>query len=353
MRAAFRDNLRWLVDRFAGGNITAFAQGVGVRSWVLDAWLKDGYIPNVHGLLQLSRKLNTAPVHLILPGELKRRVDTERIGKMMRDSPGYRKRFPGAAEIRRALRSAARQMPPVPLAHVAQKLGFANAMSLYEVDAKLCKRVTENYWKYPGAYWWRQRGAKPICSVEAMKEALEDAPVEDEPPSTKRLASRLGYADARLMWNRFPELCRAITAKRRMWKDGLPARTLPVIEKALLEEPPPSLQGIARRLCIRHRATLTKYCPGLQPKLAERQCAFRRAREAQRKATLEEALAENPAPPLAEVAKRLRLSECTLAAQFHDLSAAICTRYRQHNYSGHRPVRLRSGGPLVPNLEEA
>jgi len=68
-------------------------------------------------------------------------------------------------------------------------------------------------------------------------------------------------------------------------------------------------------------------------KLAARRTAFHRARAAERRAVLEQALTENSAPSLADIAKRLRLSKSVLCVQFHDLCAAIGERYRMR-FSG-------------------
>jgi AraC-like DNA-binding protein len=333
MRTAFRENLAWLVERFADGNITAFAQATSMSFFVLDAWLKGEYIPRLDGLLRLSAKLKTLPINLISPEATRVSVDAELIERMMRDSPGNRKRFPDAAEIRRELQAGATQVPPPPLTRLAHQLGFADVARLYQIDGELCKRIASNHRDYPGSYWWRQKGAKPICSFEAMKEALESALMADNPPSTKHLSKQLGYADDRLMRNRFPELCKAVSAKRRKWNAALPARIRPAIEEALLEDPPPSLLQIARRVGISTPTTLKRYCPAVTPKLAARRTAFCRARAAQRRAVLEQALTENLAPSLADVAKRLRVSKSALCVQFHDLCSAIGERYRMR-FSG-------------------
>jgi AraC-like DNA-binding protein len=343
IRTAFRENLQWLAERFAGGNFTAFAQGVSMNFSVLYPWLKGEYIPCLDGLLQLCEKLNTSPMHLLSPGGIMQNVDAERIERMMRNGPGHRKRFPDAAEIHRELQAAARQVPPPPLTRLAHRLGFEDAARLYQVDANLCKRISRNYRRSPCSYWWRQKEAQPICSVERMKEALETALMADNPPSTKHLSIRLGYADDRLMRNRFPDLCAAIGLKRRDWKSSLPVRIRPAIQEALLEDPPPSLLQIARRVGIDTITTLKKHCPSLPHKLAARQAAFGHARDAHRRAVLEQALTENPAPCLAAVAKRLRLSRCTLNVQFHDLCAAIGERYRSRfsEVTGRRQAGIR------------
>ena len=99
-RTVFRKNLQWLVEGFAGGNATAFAQGLAMNFFVLDSWRKGEYLPCLDGLLELSEKLNTKLVNLILPGGLIGNVDVSRIERMMRDGSGNRKSFPNAAEIR-------------------------------------------------------------------------------------------------------------------------------------------------------------------------------------------------------------------------------------------------------------
>jgi hypothetical protein len=328
MRTAFRKNLQWLVERFAGGNLTALAQGVSMSFSVLDAWLKVECLPCLDGLLQLCEKLNIKPVNLLLPGELIRSVDADRMERLMRDGRGNRKRFPNRAEIRRELQAAVKQVPPPSLTRIADRLGFQDVASLYQVDVNLCKCISKNYRESADSYWWRRQEAKPICSVEKMKKTLKTALRADNPPSTKHLSRRLGYADDRLMRKRFPAFCAGVSAKRMKWKASLPARIRPSIEKALLEDLPPSLIEIARQNGIGTVATLKKYCPALKRKLATRQAAFRNARNARRRAALEQALTESPVPSLTVVAKQLRVSKAQLRAQFHDLCAGLGKRYR-------------------------
>jgi transcriptional regulator with XRE-family HTH domain/AraC-like DNA-binding protein len=328
MRAAFRKNLRGLVDRFAAGNATAFAQGLSISYSILDGWLNGKSAASLDGLLQLSENLNIAPINLITPGSALRNVDVKQIEKLMHDGPGHRRRFPNGAEIRRVLQEASKQVPPPPLTRLAHKLGFQDASRLYQIDAKLCRLIAKNYREFADSYWWRQPGAQPICTIEEMRDALEAALAADDPPSTKHLSRGLGYADDRLMRNRFPDLCVAVGAKRRKWKASLPARIRPTIEKALAEDPPPSLMQIAKRVGIGTLKALKKYYPNLQQKVASRQAAFRRARDRQRRMALEKALTENPAPCLANVAKRLRISKATLSSGFYNLCEAIGERYR-------------------------
>jgi hypothetical protein len=171
-RTAFRENLQWLVERFAGGNISAFAHALSMNFFVLNKWLKGECLPCLDGLLQLSEKMNTKKlINLVLPGGLIRSVDAdriERIERMMREGPGNHKHFPNAAEIRGELQAATKQVPPPPLTGVAHRLGFKDRGSLYRVDANLCKRISKNYRKSADSYWWRQQGAKPICSSKEL-----------------------------------------------------------------------------------------------------------------------------------------------------------------------------------------
>jgi hypothetical protein len=100
----------------------------------------------------------------------------------MRHGSGNRKSFPNAAEIRRELQAAAKEAPPPPLTGIARRLGFKYVASLQRVDTNLCKRISKNYRKSADSRWWRRKGAKPICSVEKMKKALEIALTADNPP---------------------------------------------------------------------------------------------------------------------------------------------------------------------------
>ena len=327
MRTAVRKNLRDLVGRFTAGNAAAFAQGLSISYSILDGWLRGEFVARMDNLLQLSEKLNVAPIHLITPESALRNVDAEKVERTMRDGPGHRKRFPKANEILRLLREALKQVPPPSLAALAHTLGFQDVSRLYQLDVELCRSIAKRYRGSAGSYWWRRRGAKRICTIEEMRISLETAMAADNPPSTKHLSRRLGYADDRLIRNKFPELCAAVTAKRRKWRAGLPARIRPVIEESLAQEPPPSLMQIAKRIGVRTLKTLKKHRPTLPQELASRQVAFRLAESRQRRTVLESVLTENPAPCLAEVAKRLRLSKARLRTSCHDLCDDITERY--------------------------
>jgi len=55
---------------------------------------------------------------------------------------------------------------------------------------------------------------KPICEQPRIKKVLEVYLASDSPiPPLDRIASSLGYAVDRSLWQKCPELCRALSAK--------------------------------------------------------------------------------------------------------------------------------------------
>jgi len=93
--------------------------------------------------------------------------------------------------------------------------------------------------------------AKPIFKSSAgrrLENIFRDHLTQERPLSREEIASKLGYKADNAIRTRFPELCRAITAKRRLHPGREKEKVRLALQAARTENPPPSLMQIARRL---------------------------------------------------------------------------------------------------------
>src|SRR5262249_22711392 len=105
----------------------------------------------------------------------------------------------------------------------------------------------------------RRREAKPICEQPRIKKVLEVYLASDSPiPPLDHIASSLGYALDRSLWQKCPELCRALSAKI----EGQTAIE-PALEQTFQESPPLSLRQVAKRLGFSAACVLKAHAPDL------------------------------------------------------------------------------------------
>lgn len=176
-----------------------------------------------------------------------------------------------------------------------------------------------------------------LCSEE-LRQALEDILMsgEEPAPSIKEVARRLGYSNQSPLYRRFPELCRAITAKhqgqnpgsRRLQRKDMSAEELRQALEDILrsnEDPAPSVDEVAARLGYRGSSSLRKRFPELCHAITARHLVQPNMEQLQRglEAVLECA---DSAPTLEEVARHLGCPSRLLRRRFPGLCRAIVLR---------------------------
>ncbi|HMG73278.1 MAG TPA: hypothetical protein VK582_07230 [Pyrinomonadaceae bacterium] len=152
---------------------------------------------------------------------------------------------------------------------------------------------------------------------------------EKVPRSLNQIAQRLGYQSASSFRSRFPDLCKAITARRREWlaKQRNTLRT--GLEAILRENPPPSPNQAAIQLGDKHVQELKKYYPQLTHAISRRHAVYQRAQFKNLPKKLKEILYEEPSSSLGAVASRLGHTPEYLKKHFPELSSAITKRHAQ------------------------
>jgi hypothetical protein len=71
----------------------------------------------------------------------------------------------------------------------------------------MCKVIVRNFNKSGRNHWWTRRGAKPVDESAIQKALEESLPVY-------RSAKACGFETESPLTARFPDICRAIKAKR-------------------------------------------------------------------------------------------------------------------------------------------
>lgn len=326
-----RHNLWSYVDRLGEGNQDAFAHLVQSPRDVIRSWLTGQSLPRVDALLRVCYHLGISMIALVTSGAADAGVDWE-LRKLALSGPnGGRVRRHHPDKLRRVLEAALHEEPAPSVSEIARRRGYSAKARLYQVDRDLCKRITANHrrGRVKCSHWWKRRGTERICDAATIKQSLEQALAQAQPISVHRLAESLGYAGDCVLRQEFPDLCRAIVAKRaarnktRLNGDGLALRT------ALKEDPPPSLRELGGRLG-RSPRSLQQYFPGLCVALQSRHKKFRVRCTAKLRKRVQALLSENPPPSVNKACQRVGLSCKGFCDKFPDLANAIGARYLRH-----------------------
>jgi hypothetical protein len=318
-------------NAFAEGNRTAVADMAGCRRGLFYSWFKGDQVPRIDTLLRTWYQLKL-PVACLLDGDYPG-VPPEAQAKKSLEIRNAREVAPKRSreQIRGALEEALHEEPAPSLTEIARRLGYGTSTRLREADASLCRQIAFKYRKSGRSHWWRRRGAKPICERPRIKKVLEEYLASDSPiPPLDRIAASLGYAVDRSLWQKCPELCRALSPKIEGQKRARVAAIEPALEQALQESPPPSLRQVAKRLGFSAACVLKAHAPDLYERLKTHWQAYARTRRTELQNKLKAVLEENPPPSLRSVYSRLGVTESIVNTSSQNLRREIGLRHLQY-----------------------
>jgi TniQ len=318
-------------DAFAEGNRTAIAEAARCRRGVFYSWFKGNTAARIDTFLRTWYELKLPVSSLFadarpeLSAEVQEHTSLE-IRKTRKVAPKRSRE-----QRRAALERAVNEQPAPSLPEMARRLGYTSTTRLYAADSALCKKIVLNHRRSGRSHWWMRRGAKPLCEPSRINEVLETYLARDNPiPPLDRIAIDLGYAIDLSLRRKFPELCRALSAKIAEQKKARTAAIEPALEHALQETPPPSLRQMAKRLELSAACILQAHAPALCEQLLARRLAYSSLCRAELGRTLKTALEENPPPSLKRLYSRLGVTESIVSTSFPELRQAIGSRHRQH-----------------------
>lgn len=225
--------------------------------------------------------------------------------------PSARTQRHDAATLERALQNALEESVPPSLKEIGRSLGYASEIPLRKFPA-LCQAIV------------LRRRQRP-----SLKPALQQALEEKVPRSLCQIAKQFGYPSRGLLRSQFPELCKAITARRSKWQ-AKQRRIMRIgLEAMLAENPPPSLSQAEIRLGDKYGHYLKYHYPDLAQAIASRHASYERAQFESLPRELQAILHEMPSSSLRTVAKRLGHTPEYLKKHCPELSHAISQRHAQ------------------------
>jgi hypothetical protein len=337
------------VDSFSAGNRSAIAEAAGCRRSSFYSWCKGASTARVDLLLRMFHGLRISLTSLVtgtVAAESEPAAPAE-VAMQARRRGVFPQR--NGNQIRAALLLASEEQPAPSISEVAHRLGYTTSVRLYAADSGLSKLIVRNFNKSGRNHWWRRRGAK-FLDDSVIRKALDESLALEMPLPVNRSAKELGFETESPLTARFPELCRAIKAKRtNVWA----VRRITVasaLKAALSEDPPPSVEQIANRLGYANENTTRIWAPRLCARLISRRRGFAEQSKKALRNRLKGMLKENPPPSLREVHARLGITKAISYGNFPAIHRAIAARHqefrRQERTRGTKPPELpgRGGG---------
>ena len=234
-----------------------------------------------------------------------------------------------AREIRKALRVALGEAIPRSLSDLARGLGYTTTERLYQADRALCHKIAARYRQSGRRHWWKKPGATRICDASRLKEILEQSLQSNTPTSVHQIAASLGYANDGYICKKHPELCRAISEKIAAARRNWPDHVRDVLKSALAEQPAPTLKDVSRRLSCSNSSVLRAHEPALCDQLIARRRAYVVERRAALKRAAVAALGETPVPSVRDLCKRLGITVWFMDQYFPAVRKLVAERHRQ------------------------
>jgi len=328
---AGKENIRRVLTHYAEayseGNRAAAAETAGCSRSSFYNWCNGTTIARIDLLLRMCYQLGITLSGLVT-GSTVPPADTAGVRRVI-EARRLRGIVPqrSADRIRAALVLATKEHPPPSIGEVAERLGYSTPTRLYVADGDLCKAIVRNFHKSGRNHWWRRRGAKRLDD-SILRKALEQSLALEMPLPIHRSAAAFGYWAADALITRFPDLCRAINAKRAQARARRRSAVLIELEAALREDPPPTLKEVAHRLGYVSGTAIRAVEPHLCAKLLARRRAIVEDARRELRRQLEAVLQEDPPPSLRQAHVRFGIKPESTYCHFPELCRAIAARHR-------------------------
>jgi len=217
--------------------------------------------------------------------------------------------------------------PPPSVSELARRLHFARGERLYQIDRAKSKMLAARHRKAIRALQPRPARVSRKCARSEMKRTLEDSLARECPVPVSDIAAQNGYANAGWIRLEFPDLCRAIGQKIAELKKTEMSGKGEILKAALEEDPPLTAEQMARRLGFGCPGVLRRRFPAQYQALLTKRRTYEEAQRNQLRSDLIKALAENPAPAVPDICRRLGISTSRVYCLHGDLARAIAARH--------------------------
>ena len=241
-------NLQRCLEQSKGSTREYLASLAGAAGCAFTHWVSGRLKPRLDHLCRLSYHLKLPLLTLFtgVPAQW-RGPESSRAQVDSRSGTCWAQPVIERSELRRILTECLREEPPPSVAEIARRLEFRSDDTLKLREPALCRQIVARR-RASGTAISSARPLYKICEGYRLENILRAHLAQESPLSLKEIASKLGYKAAHAIRRRFPELCRAIAAKRKQQPLRGREKLRLALEAAHTESPPPSLMQIARRL---------------------------------------------------------------------------------------------------------
>jgi AraC-like DNA-binding protein len=295
----------------------------GACPGMFQPWISGRVRPTLGHLCRLAFQLNLPLLQLFQgvpaewrgPGHLCHESDSQTIQRQ--SQPRIER-----SELRRLLMAILIECPAPTVAEIARRLKFRRTQTLVSREPELCKQI---------ALRRRESGVTPSTTKSLytrseghrLEAILRGYLAEENPPSINEIASKLGYKGAFSIRERFPELCIAVSAKRREQILRKRERMRRVLEDARVETPPPSLKQIGRRLGYTTEVVVVQTFPDLCHSYKQWRKGWFQDHRNKLHLSIREWLSAEAGPTVSSVCRRFGISAAYFQMHFPEENANV------------------------------
>jgi hypothetical protein len=335
------DSINHCRNLLTEGITSVLARVLDVRIGAMRSWIVGQGIPPLKILARLSY-LTKVPLFKLLTDsayvlEYVSEHPVEVMGHQVKHLRYlYRGNSISHQKVRERMEASLLEVPTPSLIEVAQSLGYRHGSTLRGKFPELSKKLIANYMaseRYRDSLqsWRRSTVARP--NKESQKRALERELDQLCPASLTEIAERLGY-NTYVLTSRFPDICHALVEKRRRGLQLQLAERLcqyrRILEAALREEPPPTLNAVARHFTEFKIGFLRAHFADECQRLVARHAAYCKRRMQAAGELLRQSLHANPPRSLTRLSKESGYSISALTLNHPELSRSVVARYDDH-----------------------
>jgi hypothetical protein len=280
-KTLIRQNLKDLINHL-GGSCKAFGEAIGRHHTIVCGWRDGHYIPRLETLMQISHRLDLPIVDfLTIPIEIKS------------DQSEMKDLF----------------------------FQFDNARNRQKTDAKESRHRPASVTSGP-------RQSLPKKERDRRTRQLLEGELNQEcPRSVEALATEAGYKSSTTIYGNFPDLVRAILAKRKEFKKEWIERGHRIMQEARMEVPTPMMKEIAVRVGVTSAEALYRRFPDECRSLSLRRAQLEESRRVEMEKNLRAALSNEPPRPLRQVAAEYGYNLCAIYESYQQVCLAISASY--------------------------
>lgn len=317
------------------GNPRMLAHLLGVANTTARLWVQGKNIPPLKPLVRLSfltriplLKLLTEPAYVLAsltqhPVE----ISWRQLGQIRQL---HRRSSLACQKVREEMEAALKETPPPSLEEVARRLGYRHPTTLRAKFPELSKRITASHRssaEYKSGQQSVRAKAQGLPNKAEERMVLEQELEKSCPASLKEVAGRLGYSSSYNLGRRFSDLRQALREKRQQY---VYQQYRQLLNSALCEEPPPTLNAVARRFTEFSVSFLHQHFAPECQRLVERRADYCKQGMQAAGERLQQALRETPPRSLNRLAKELGYHSSTLLRNHPDICRSISERYESH-----------------------